>query len=238
MNITILLVEDNEEIMAINRRALEGAGYSMLAAETLEIAREILAGHSPDLILLDVVMPDGSGLELCREIRDRLSVPILLLTVQSESGQIVNGLSVGADDYIVKPCAPEELVARVQARLREHDRLKSALKESLELGGLKLDITLRRALYRGRDLMLTPKEFALLTELMRRSESYVSVYELYRTIWGMDALEDVRTVYVHISKLRGKLKAAEIDHIRIARDAGQGVRLICRVAGAWEGDEL
>lgn len=121
---TLLLVEDSKEVLEDNRKALVAAGYEVLAASTLAGARERLARRQPDLILLDVLLPDGNGVELCRELRDSTAAPILFLTSLGESEQIVEGLRAGGDDYVTKPYRMEELLARVEAQLRRTERIR------------------------------------------------------------------------------------------------------------------
>jgi len=236
MNEAILLVEDDTNVLTRNRNVFEREGYVVLSAETLAEARERLEEEIPDLVVLDVVMPDGSGLDFCKEIRSRVSIPILFLTIKRESDHIVNGLYMGANDYIVKPYETQELLARVKSQLAHQERMRETLRGDVEFGGLLLDMASRRAVYGGADIVLPPKEFSLLEALMRRAGQYIGAYELYQSIWGMDANEDIRTLFVRVSTMRRKLRDGGAGHLRIDRDLDRGLRL--RVGVPDEGERV
>ena len=174
--------------------------------------------------MLDILLPDGSGLDLCRQLRDQ-AVPILLLTSLGESSQVIQGLTAGGDDYITKPYRVEELVARVKAHLRRIEVLRRA---GAETGSdrFRLDTKLQRAYLDGEDLMLKPKEFLLLSTLVRNRSRAMTAEELYAEVWNMEPNNDLRTVLVHISSLRFKLRQGERRDfpIQIVR-AGKGYRL-------------
>ena len=236
MNEAILLVEDDTNVLTRNQNVFEREGYVVLSAETLAEARERLEEGIPDLVVLDVVMPDGSGLDFCKEIRSRVSIPILFLTIKRESDHIVNGLYMGANDYIVKPYETQELLARVKSQLAHQERMRETLRGDVEFGGLLLDMASRRAVYGGADIVLPPKEFSLLEALMRRAGQYIGAYELYQSIWGMDANEDIRTLFVRVSTMRRKLRDGGAGHLRIDRDLDRGLRL--RVGAPDEGERV
>lgn len=228
----ILLVEDTPDILERNRTTLTGQGYTVHTAETLECARKLLEDHSFDLLVLDVMLPDGSGLELCRELRNKISAPILFLTSLGDSDQIVGGLRAGGDDYITKPYRMEELLARVEAQLRRTERLQRDA--VTELGPLLLDTTAQRAGLDGRDLQLSPKEYQILTLLMQRPDQYRPAEEIFAEVWGMDANRDARTVRVHISHLRRKLRGdAEESPVHIEHSETEGYRLILVKEDDW-----
>lgn len=222
----LLLVEDSAEIMEDNRRALQARGYEVCEARTLGEAKARLAERQPDLILLDVLLPDGSGMDLCRDIREMTAAPILFLSSLGESIQVVAGLRAGGDDYIQKPYEMEELLARIEAQLRRVARLRSM--DTVDcLGGLTLEPRIQRAFLRGQDLLLKPKEFQLLAVLLRDRERWRTPDELYQEVWGADANADARTVLVHISTLRSKLREGEDEgELRILRETGKGYRLV------------
>lgn len=222
----ILLVDDSEEILDYNKEALEQAGYCVEAARTMEETRKKLELFKPDLLVLDIMLPDGSGVDLCREIREAASsILILFLSGLGESEQIVRGLRAGGDDYIVKPYRVEELLARIESGLR---RLEMMAGSRMEAEGycLLLDAKTQRAYINERDLMLKPKEYRLLDFLMRNQNRYTGAGELYGEIWGMESNEDVRTVFVHISNIRSKMRKAD-DHCPIAIEGfkNKGYRL-------------
>ena len=204
----ILLGEDEPDILEYNREQLEQRGYQVTAVSTLGQAEACVLRDNPDLLVLDVMMPDGSGLELCRRLREQFQGPILFLTSLGESSQIVQGLRVGGDDYITKPYDIEELAARIEAHLR---RLERRVGEDIHQGGsrLYLNVKSQRAYLDGRDMLLKPKEYRLLAALMRNRGRYMEAGELYREIWDMAPNRDIRTVWVHISNLRKKLQGAD-----------------------------
>lgn len=220
----ILLVEDDAELLEYNRAYLERAGYQVSAAESAAAARAVLDREPPDLLVLDILLPDGSGLELCREFRTCHSAPILFLTCLGESEQVVQGLRCGGDDYITKPYRVEELLARIEAQLRRV--VMTAQDGTLCFDALTLDGRTRRAYLAGEDLMLKPKEFLLLAALARQRERPMTARELYAQVWGMTSNEDVRTVLVHISNLRAKLRGDREEPAVIIRHFGEnGYRL-------------
>ena len=222
----ILLVEDTPDILERNRAALADQGYSIHIAETLAQAQLALAKTPPDLIILDIMLPDGSGLELCRELRQDTVAPILFLTSLGESEEIVRGLRAGGDDYIVKPYRMEELLARVEAQLRRVELLRG-YRERPGLGPLTLDHSAQRALLNGRDLLLKPKEYLLLAMLVRAGGGYLTTEELYAEGWAANPAGDVRTVVVHISALRGKLRTEKADApVRIEHSRSLGYRIV------------
>lgn len=222
---TVLLVEDERDILESNRRALVRAGYRVCAAATLERAKELLAAAPPDVVVLDIMLPDGSGLELCREIRGETNAPILFLTSLGESAQIVSGLRAGGDDYMVKPFVLEELLARIETLLRRVARERQQ-PARLSFHGLTLDSATQRAYLGGRDLLLKPKEYMLLAALLRAGDSCRTAGELYAEVWGMSSNEDVRTVLVHLSNLRAKLRGTRgYAPVTIRRYGEEGYRL-------------
>lgn len=221
---TVLLVEDEREILESNRRALVRAGYRVCAAGTLERAKQCLA-VAPDVIVLDILLPDGSGLELCREIRRETNAPILFLTSLGESAQIVRGLRAGGDDYMVKPFVMEEFLVRIETLLRRVERGRRQ-PERLSFHGLTLDPATQRAYLGGRDLLLKPKEYMLLAALLRAQDSCRTAGELYTEVWGLSSNEDARTVLVHLSGLRAKLRGPHGNApVTIRRYGDEGYRL-------------
>lgn len=218
----ILLVEDDGEILEENRRRLEAEGYRVSAASGLTEARRAVQEAPPDLAVLDIMLPDGSGLDLCRELRAATPVPVLFLTSLADRKQVVDGLRAGGDDYLPKPYHLDELLARVEALLRRVELLRAS-PDALEHGGLRLDLIRQRAYWRERDLLLKPKEFQLLVLLMKHRNRYSTLEELYAGVWGLSAV-DPRPVITHISTLRLRLKQAgcalDVEHIR-----GRGYRM-------------
>lgn len=221
---TILIIEDNPAILRTNRMKLELEGYRVLAASTLMKGRELMNREHPDLILLDILLPDGNGLEYCRELFKKDGPRILFLSALDTPQDIITGLRAGGDDYMTKPYLLEELLARIETLLR---RSAAAPPEtaSLRLGPLELNRTtgLSRAYLYGDDLLLTPKELSLLSILLQRQGQYVSSQELYSQVWGMKAV-DTRTVKQHIHRLREKL--GKTAPVAIESEQGKGYCIV------------
>jgi len=221
---TILLVEDDLSILRVNRMALEMEGYRVLEAETLAAGREAVESENPDLIVLDITLPDGSGLEYCRELRGKSGVRILFLSALSAKEDSIAGLQAGGDDYIPKPYLVDELLAHVEALMRR-GRLTGMEDAPLRVGALEINFTSRRVLLHGADLLLKPKEFALLEILARSRDRYFTAEELYEKVWGMDAEGDVRTVHAHIYSLRQKLGEDSQIVIELKRGSGYQMKI-------------
>jgi DNA-binding response OmpR family regulator len=226
---TILMVEDNKSILEINGEALKMEGYMVVTAETLEKARAALEAVSPDIIILDIMMPDGSGLDFCEEIRNKTTAPIIFLTCMNETEDMVRGLEKGGDDYITKPYHIEVLIARIEANLRRVHMDWENQPSVVRLGPLTLDMTAASAYLDGENLLLKPKEFQLLAFFIRNAGKEFTSGQLYKTIWGMDANGDTRTVKAHISRLRRKLKMNE--------DGIFSIEMINRKHYIWKGPE-
>ncbi|MDL2234679.1 response regulator transcription factor [Christensenellaceae bacterium OttesenSCG-928-L17] len=219
MKATILLVEDNPHIMKINSEALALHGYRVLEAETLAEGRTLFEAEKPDLILLDIMLPDGNGLDFCEELRaQQMDTPILFLTAMNENSDIVKGLQAGGDDYITKPYHYDVLLARVEALLRRAARLRPA--ES-RVGNLLILHELHRATCNDVDLRLTAKEFSVLELLARSPGKPVPAGVLHKALWGTAAKEDSSAVKTHISRLRCKLEAVGATAI-ICTERGKG----------------
>ncbi len=224
-NALILIIEDDINIADANRAALELEGYRVITADTLSKGRAIVEESFPDLIILDILLPDGNGLCYCEELRGKDGVRILFLSALNTKEDVLAGLRAGGDDYIAKPYDMDELILRVETLLRR-GKLIGNLEPPLKLYGLEMDISSRRALLEGRDLLLKPKEFSLLEILLRNHGQTVSSEELYQIVWGLDTLGDIRTVKEHISRIRSKL--GENSTISIFTERGKGYCLNSR----------
>jgi len=201
---TILLVEDETSITEPLAEALRSEGFDTEVAGTVAQALE-LARRDPDLVLLDVMLPDGSGLDVCRELRSRSQVPIIMLTARGEESDRIVGLELGADDYVVKPFSAREVVARIRAVLRRADAPEPTEDRPIEIGGLRLDPSRREALLVGEALELSRKEFDLLHLLMRNAGSVVSRERLIDEVWDPNWFGSTKTLDVHVSGIRRKL---------------------------------
>jgi two-component system response regulator RegX3 len=202
----VLMVEDERSITVPLAEALAREGFDTHVAETVAEALALAPGLEPDLVLLDVMLPDGSGYDVCRELRRDSDVPIIMLTARGEETDRVVGLELGADDYVVKPFSARELVARIRAVLRRTDATeRQARPDPFEAGPVRLDPDRRSVTLAGRELELTRKEFELLHVLMRAAGSVVTRERLIDEVWDVNWFGSTKTLDVHVSALRRKL---------------------------------
>jgi len=225
------MVEDEESITEPLAEALEREGFETRVAGTVEAALAEARRELPDLVLLDVMLPDGSGYDVCRELRRSSEVPIIMLTARGEETDRVVGLELGADDYVVKPFSAREVVARIRAVLRRSGG-GGAREESgpLAIGELRLDPDRRSVTLDGADLDLTRREFELLELLMREAGSVVTRERLIDEVWDVNWFGSTKTLDVHVSSLRRKLGEDSASPRFIHTVRGVGFRL----AGADE----
>lgn len=218
----ILIVEDEEPLALLLRYNLEAEGYRVTHAARGDEAEITLREMTPDLVLLDWMLPGVSGIELCRRLRMRnetQALPIIMLTARGEEAERVRGLATGADDYVVKPFSVPELVARVRALLRRAAPERVA--ETLTFGDLTLDRRSHRVHRAGRELHLGPTEFRMLEFMMERKGRVFTRGQLLDAVWGQDSDIDERTVDVHVGRLRKAINEPnERDPIRTVRGAG------------------
>jgi two-component system, OmpR family, phosphate regulon response regulator PhoB len=218
----VLVVEDEQALALLLTYNLESEGYVVETVARGDEAELRLAESPPDLVILDWMLPGVSGLEICRRLRGReetRGLPVIMLTARGEETERVRGLSVGADDYVVKPFSVPELMARVRALLRRArpERIASRL----SAGDIELDRETRRVRRSGREIHLGPTEFRLLEYLLEKPGRVFSRAQLLDSVWGMSAEIDERTVDVHIGRLRKSLtRGRERDPIRTVRGAG------------------
>ncbi len=221
----ILMVEDEPEVLRVNARLLKRHGYSVLTAENAQQAYEYLEKYIPDLLFLDIMLPDGSGYDICKRFREKSDHPVLFLTGKSASQDIVKGLQLGGDYYLTKPYNIDELLA-VVGRLVERQQQNNGLK-TIRKGALVLDIQKFRATLNGKDVGLTGKEFALLLMLVRNEDKELTAQELYKTVWNESAENDIRTIRTHIGNLRKKIDADNSNDYDIISSYGKGYFFTC-----------
>jgi len=200
----ILFVEDEAAIADPFGRALARQGFEVVAARSISEARALFARRPPDLVLLDLALPDGDGRDLCRELRSASQVPIIMLTARGTELDRVTGLEIGADDYVVKPFSGAEVVARIRAVLRRAAAGQEA-EAPIVLGDLVVEPAARRAAVAGRELGLSRKEFDLLAELARNAGMVVTREELMARVWDENWFGSTKTLDVHMGWLRRKL---------------------------------
>lgn len=222
MSARVLIVEDESALAVVMKYNLEAEGFVVMHAATGEDAETLLSEDKPDLIILDWMLPQVSGIELCRRLRARnetRSIPILMLTARGEESDRIRGLSTGADDYVVKPFSLPELMARVQAILRRSapDRVSDVLR----IGDIELDRIAHRVTRGYREIRLGPTEYRMLEFLLESPGRVLSRSQMLDGVWGRDAYVDERTVDVHIGRLRKALiRGKESDPIRTVRGVG------------------
>lgn len=218
---TVLLVEDNKQLNQINQRVLDRAGYRVLTALCLADARECMAIGIPDIILLDIMLPDGDGVAFCQEIRQQTAAPILFLTSVSGYEQTLAGLEAGGDDYLNKPFDLEMLLAKVGAFLRRDEIAKRVRQQPgrIERGSLKLELAGNRATVGDVDLLLTQKEFALLLYFVRHEGELLPSATIYEEVWRQPMVNNVATLKNTTSRLRKKLAGSGF-YIVAERGAG------------------
>ena len=202
---SVLLVEDNDKLNDANARVLASRGYEVYTALTLEEAHLTLLRAEPDVILLDVMLPDGSGFDFCAEIRDTTTAHILFLTAKITHENMIQGMSAGGDAYIIKPFHPEEMLAKVDAAMRRRKTEKAPI---IKKGNLTLDIVARQTFDNGKSLRLTPIEFSLLLLLVENEGQPLTSDLIYETVWKAPTIKNKNALQTAISKLRRKIESS------------------------------
>ena len=206
----ILIIEDEEDIAYLEKDYLEMSGFEVEISSIGNLGLEMALRENFDLLILDVMLPEVDGFEICRQVRAKKNIPILMVSAKKEDIDKIRGLGLGADDYITKPFSPSELVARVKAHLERYRRLTQSVmpvNDVIEIRGLRIDRTARRVWVNDEEKMLTTKEFDLLVFLAENPNHVYRKEELFREIWDMDPIGgDIATVTVHIKKIREKIE--------------------------------
>ena len=224
----ILLVEDEQGFADSVRYALEAEGFEVVIAENGPIGVGLAERSDPDIVLLDLMLPGMSGLDVCRQIRSFSDVPIIVLTAKDSEADKVAGLELGADDYVTKPFSMRELLARVRAQLRRAAKT-GVLAESNEVlrgGAIELDVDAHVARVAGVDVDLRPKEFDLLESLMRRKNRLAARHILIDEVWGPSYFGDTKTLDVHVKRLREKLEPDPSHPRHIVTVRGLGYKFV------------
>lgn len=222
----ILIVEDDLSIAELERDYLEMNGFNVEIALTGDEGLRKALAENFDLIILDLMLPGIDGFEICKKVRETKDIPILMVTAKKEEIDKIRGFGFGADDYIVKPFSPSELVVRVKAHITRYNRLvnREQPKNEIQVRGLHIDKNARRVLVNSIEKMLTAKEFDLLTFLATNPNHVFNKDHLFERVWGFDAMGDVSTVTVHIRKIREKIETDPANPEYIETIWGAGYR--------------
>lgn len=223
MSIRVLVVDDDSALAEMLQLVLEGENFAVQTAADGEEAIEAFNGFEPHIVLLDVMLPGIDGIEVCRRVREKSGVPIIMLTALSDTQDVVRGLEAGADDYVVKPFNPTELIARVRARLREP--VQEEIPEHITVGAVEISIPAHEARVYGSLRQLTPLEFRLLAVLSSEPARAFSRDELLEKVWGYRYKADTRLVNVHVQRLRAKIEDDPDDPQIVLTVRGVGYRV-------------
>jgi two-component system, OmpR family, KDP operon response regulator KdpE len=219
----VLVVDDEPQIVRGLKIILRNAGYAVEAAETKEQALVSLAARPPDALVLDLVLPDGEGVEVCEEVRRWSRLPILVLSAVGDEREKVRALDAGADDYVTKPFGTDELLARLRAVMRRS--LEAGGSPEVELGELTIDLADRRVVRAGADIHLTPIEFDLLRVLAQHRGRLVTHRQLLQEVWGPEYGDETQYLRVHVAHIRAKLERDPSRPQYVITEPGVGYRL-------------
>ena len=204
----ILIVDDDENICEVIKMYLQSSNYDTKVVNNGKTAEEVFLDYKPDLVLLDVMLPGVDGIDVLKWIRKEKETPVIMLTARGETFDKVLALELGADDYVVKPFEPKELVARVKAVMRRYNA-DIAVKETLTFSDLSIDVNSYKVIYKDEEIKMPPKEFELLYYLASNKNRVFTREQLLCEVWGYDYPGDSRTVDVHVKRLREKLQDGE-----------------------------
>jgi two-component system, OmpR family, KDP operon response regulator KdpE len=219
----ILVVDDEPQIVRALKVILRGAGYSTDQAESKEEALNAVSVHPPDAMVLDLVLPDGSGVEVCSEVRSWTNLPIIVLSAVGDEREKVRALDAGADDYITKPFGTDELLARLRAALRRVS--EDGGEPTIDLGGLVIDLAARTVARDGEEIHLTPIEFGLLRVLALHRGKLVTHRQLLREVWGPAYEDETHYLRVHVAHIRAKIEREPSRPRHLITEPGIGYRL-------------
>jgi len=223
MSARVLVVDDEPQILRGLRVVLRSAGYDVTTAQTKAEALDAVSVRPPDAMLLDLVLPDGSGVDVCRDVRRWSALPIIVLSAIGDEREKVRALDVGADDYITKPFGTHELLARLRAVLRR--AVEEESEPAISVGDLLIDLPARRVKRAGHEVHLTPIEFDLLRTLALHRGKLLTHKQLLRTVWGPAYETETHYLRVHFAHLRAKIEADPSHPRYIVTDPGVGYRL-------------
>jgi two-component system KDP operon response regulator KdpE len=211
---SILVVDDEREILRALQRSLTAHGYTVLVARSGEEAIEVLARQHPDLLLLDLLLPGMSGLEVCRQVRAASNMPIIVLSVKDAERDKVEALDLGADDYVAKPFGMNEVLARVRVALRRAAQPASGTEPRFQAGPLSVDLARRRVQVDGREVSLTPTEYDLLKVFITHRGKILTRQQLLKDVWGDQTHDRTHSLHVYVAQLRQKIES-DPEHPRL-----------------------
>jgi two-component system, OmpR family, KDP operon response regulator KdpE len=223
----ILIIEDEVHIRRFVRLALEAEGHTVHEAENYQRGLIETGTRRPDLLVLDLGLPDGDGVELIRDLRQWSSIPVIVLSARSAEASKIAALDAGADDYLVKPFGSGELSARVRAQLRRHQQQTPAGQPLIAFGDVRVDLLRRVVTRAGEVLHLTPIEYKLLTHLAAQPDRVVTHAQLLKAVWGPGHLDDMHYVRVHMANLRKKIESQPSMPRHLVTETGVGYRFKC-----------
>jgi len=227
----ILIVEDDQTIAAIEKDFLELNGFEVIIEKDGVEGQKRALAEIFALILLDLMLPGKNGMAICKEIRDKIDIPILMVTANKEDNEIIRGLGFGADDYIVKPFSPTELVARVKSHIARYKRLTqntntTQRKDEIDFGWLRINNGTHSVYVNETEIILTPKEYDLLYFFAANTGLVFSKEHIYNKIWGEDMYGDLKTVTVHIKRIREKIEKDPANPVHLQNIWGTGYRFL------------
>jgi two-component system KDP operon response regulator KdpE len=225
MTLRVLVVEDDREIRALMQSSLTVEGFTVQTAVSLSEAAALLHNAPPDVVLLDLGLPDGDGLELVRQIRQSLSLPIIIISARHQEAQKIQALDAGADDYLVKPFSVGELLARMRVALRHRGTSLAAAVTQHTLDDLHVDLDTRRVQRGGEPVHLTPTEFKLLARLVRSAGRVVTHRQLLGDVWGPEYTEHTHYLRLYMAQLRAKIERDPAEPRHLLTETGVGYRL-------------
>lgn len=224
----ILVVDDEPRVVRLVSEVMRAVGYQVITAGTGRSALEAIALERPNLVLLDILLPDGmDGYEICRRIREFSEVPVIMLTAKALDSEMLHGFDAGADDYLTKPFNAKELVARVKAVLRRSQRPEESTTSTLSCGELEINFSRHQVKMRGEEVTLTRTEYALLRQLALNANRIVMHQELLTTVWGPEYRDDVDYLRAYVRYLRRKLETDPANPAYIVTSQGMGYMLKC-----------
>jgi two-component system, OmpR family, KDP operon response regulator KdpE len=224
--VTIVVIEDDRQIRRFVRTALETQGMTVFEAETGQLGLREAAFRTPDLIIVDLGLPDTDGVDVIRELRTWTEQPVIVLSARSHEDAKVGALDAGADDYLTKPFSVSELLARIRAQLRRRNRGGQQETPQVRFGSVSVDLSERRVTREGVLIHLTPIEYRLLTALVRHAGRVITHQQLLREVWGPTRLESQHYLRVYMGHLRHKLELDPTQPVHILTETGVGYRLV------------